>query len=135
MVRDPLRPTADRRNQTQKTHSRQQTPPDHVICLLGVLSGPHSRLSPRASRAAVPFLSLSTDETAATAQGKMQVKCKLCDKTVAGFTMRMAAHFAKKPNFNVAKCTKATPECFFFFSFFHVRVRAIYGSLYTLAPE
>lgn len=43
-------------------------------------------------------------------QSRVGVKCKLCDKPFAGTTERMAAHFANKTNFGVAKCTKPTPE-------------------------
>ncbi|CAM9448313.1 unnamed protein product [Ectocarpus sp. 4 AP-2014] len=38
----------------------------------------------------------------------MQVQCKLCGKGMAGTTERMAAHFAKRTNFGVSKCTKPT---------------------------
>lgn len=46
-----------------------------------------------------------------TNQSEIGVKCKLCDKSFAGLTERMAAHFTKKPSYHITKkCTKATPE-------------------------
>ena len=56
------------------------------------------------------LLQLVTVVTAAASQGKMVVKCKLCDRQFAGVTQRMAAHFAKKTSYHVDQCTKATAE-------------------------
>lgn len=40
----------------------------------------------------------------------MQVKCKLCEKTMSGQSERMAAHFGQQSGCHVSKCKKATPE-------------------------
>ena len=56
------------------------------------------------------LLWLVTITQQSTNQSKVGVKCNLCDKSFAGLTERMAAHFAKKPGYHVSKCTKATPQ-------------------------
>ena len=56
------------------------------------------------------LLQLATITKRSVDQSKAQVKCNLCAKLMAGTTERMAAHFAKRTNFGVAKCTKPTSE-------------------------
>eukprot|EP00904_Undaria_pinnatifida_P006571 jgi/Undpi1/3043/HiC_scaffold_15.g06419.m1 len=56
------------------------------------------------------LLQLVTITKQSVDQSKVQVKCNLCEKLMAGTTERMAAHFAKRTNFGVAKCTKPTSE-------------------------
>ena len=56
------------------------------------------------------LLQLVTTTKQSDDQSKVQVKCNLCEKLMAGTTERMAAHFAKRTNFGVAKCTKPTSE-------------------------
>ena len=56
------------------------------------------------------LLQLVTITKQSVGQSKVQVKCNLCEKLMAGTTEPMAAHFAKRTNFGVAKCIKPTSE-------------------------
>eukprot|EP00904_Undaria_pinnatifida_P001353 jgi/Undpi1/11218/HiC_scaffold_30.g13516.m1 len=53
------------------------------------------------------LLQLVTITKQSVDQSKVQVKCNLCEKLMAGTTEPMAAHFAKRTNFGVAKKRKA----------------------------
>ena len=59
-------------------------------------------------RAALLLLVTATQQS--TSQSKVVVKCNLCDKSFAGTNEWMAAHFAKRSKYHVAKCTTAAPE-------------------------
>jgi len=54
------------------------------------------------------LLWLVTITQQSTNQSKVGVKCNLCDKSFAGLTERMAAHFAKKPGYHVSKSKRTT---------------------------
>ena len=94
---------------TQQTaDSRQQT--TQLTTTMMHSSTPVIACDPDGLEGRPALLWLVTITQQSTNQSKVGVKCNLCDKSFAGLTEWMAAHFAKKPGYHVSKCTKATPQ-------------------------